>query len=94
MAYTAAPRTITLALRIHFNGREGLKVSATSQDEIESLFPWLRKTVTSLRLPHPKSQNIIKPYEATGVIDMFWDVDTTRVRSRVPLHLDLSTDLE
>jgi hypothetical protein len=94
MAYTAAPRSITLALRIHFNGREGLKVSATTQDGIESLFPWLRKTVSSLRLPHPKSLNIIKPYEAASVIDMYWDVvDITRVRSRVLLYPDLSTDL-
>lgn len=93
MAYTAAPRSITVALRIHFNGREGPKVSATTQDEIESLFPWLRKTASSLRLPHPKSQNIIKPYEAASVIDMYWDVDITRVRSRVLLYPGLSTDL-
>jgi len=74
----SARRSITLALRIHFSGRDGLKVSATTQDDIESLIPWLRKTLTSLRLPHPKIQNIIKPHEATSIIDMYWDVDLVR----------------
>jgi len=90
----SARRSTTLALRIHFNGRDGLEVSATTQDNIESLIPWLRKTLTRLRLPHPKSQNIIKPHEATSIIDMYWDVDLARVRSRVLLCPPFSTDLE
>jgi len=71
-------RSITLALRIHFNGHHGLKVSATTQDNIESLLPWLRDTLSSLRLPHPKSQNVIKPHEATSVIDMYWDIEIAK----------------
>lgn len=90
----SARRSITLALRIHFTGRDGVKVSATTQDDIESLLPWLRKTLTSLRLPQPKSQNVIKPYEATSVVDMYWDVELTRVRSRVLLYPPFNTDLE
>jgi len=90
----SARRSITLALRIHFNRHDGLKVSATTQDDIESLIPWLRKTLTSLRLPHPKSQNIVKPHEATSIIDMYWDIELARVRSRVLLYPSFSTDLE
>lgn len=89
----SARRSITLALRIRFNGRNGLKVSAATQDNIESLIPWLRKTLTSLRLPHPKIQNIIKPHEATSDIDMYWDVDLARVKSRVLLYPPFSTGI-
>jgi hypothetical protein len=76
-------RSITLALRIHFNGHHGFKVSTTTQDNIDSLLPWLRSTLSSLRLPHPKSQNVIKPHEATSFIDMYWDVEIARVRYSV-----------
>lgn len=93
MAYTDG-RSITLALRIHFNGHAGLKVSATTQDNIELLAPWLRNTLTSLRLPHPKFQNVIKPHEAASVVDMYWDVEIARVRSRILLHSPFSIDLE
>jgi hypothetical protein len=78
----AHKRNITLALRIQFNGRDGLKVANTNQDHVYLLAPWLRNTLTSLRLPHPKSTNIVKPSDGMGVIDMYWDVETANVRAR------------
>ena len=68
-------KTFTLAIRIQFSGRFALEVSSTSQGRIAFLIPRLRNLLTSLRLPHPKSANFVKPYDARGVIDMFWDVE-------------------
>ena len=78
------PRGRTLALRIQFNGRSGQKVSRTSQDDIQSLLPWLRTTVKSLRQPEPKSTNVYKRDDAPGVIEMFWDYAEANVRVHVP----------
>ncbi|KAI0002527.1 hypothetical protein BJV74DRAFT_882149 [Russula compacta] len=72
-------RSRTLALRIQFNGLDGLKVSSTGQGDIQSLVPWLRDTLKSLRLPHPKPTNIVKPSDATSIIDMYWDVETGNI---------------
>jgi hypothetical protein len=73
----------TLALRIQFNGLDGQKVSRTSQEDIHSLVPWLKATMSSLRLPHPKNTNVIKPNNATGVIEMFWDREYIDVRAYI-----------
>jgi hypothetical protein len=78
------PRGRTLALRIRFNGWSGQKVSRTSQDDMQSLVPWLRATMQSLRLPAPKSTNVFKRDEATGVIETFWDYAEANVRVHVP----------
>lgn len=83
-------RTCTLALRIQFNGPDGVKVSSTAQSHVQSLVPWLRITLTSLRLPQPKSTNIVKPSDATS-IDMYWDVETDSVRAHV-LYPPFSSD--
>lgn len=70
---TASGRGCTLALRIHFKGDHGQKVLSTSKDDIQSLVPWLRDILTPLRLPHPKTTNVIKNIEASSIIEMFWD---------------------
>jgi len=87
----ATHRIFTLALRIQFSGRDALKISGTSQDRFQSLLPWLRKILTSLRLPCPKTANFVKPYDARGIIDMFWDIEADKVSSRV-LYPSFSTD--
>ena len=73
----------TLALRIQFSGRVALELSGISQDRVPSLIPQLRGVLSSLRLPHPKSANVVKPYDARGIIDMYWDVEVDKVSSRV-----------
>jgi hypothetical protein len=84
-------KTITLALRIQFGGQDGLKVSNTSPAHISSLAPWLRVILSDLRLPHPKQSNIVKPTSnSTGVIDMYWDVETGNVRACVVYPYDLN----
>lgn len=83
MAPGVPHRTSTLALRVQFYGRDGQKVLGTSQDDIQSLLPLIRRALTSLRLPFPKSTNVFKPDDAKSIIDMYWDVVTIRVRSRV-----------
>jgi hypothetical protein len=87
----ATPRSFTLALRIQFSGRDALKISSTSRDRLQFLFPWLREILTSLRLPSPKNANFVKPYDARGIIDMFWDLEADKVSSRV-LYPSFSTD--
>jgi hypothetical protein len=87
----ATHRVFTLALRIQFSGRDALTISGTSQDRFQSLFPWLRDILTSLRLPYPKNANFVKPHEGRGIIDMFWDTEADKVSSRV-LYLSFSTD--
>lgn len=69
-----------LALRIRFNGRDGQKVSRTSKHDIQSLVPWLRAILSSLRLPHPKASNVFKRDDAPSTIDMFWDFSGVNVR--------------
>jgi len=64
----------TVALRIRFDGQDGLRVLRTNQHDIPSLIPWLREILTSLRLPHPKPSNVLKPDDCTSVIEMYWDV--------------------
>ena len=84
-------KNITLALRIQFGGQDGLKVSNTSQAHVFSLAPWLRTILSGLCLPHPKQSNIVKPTtNSTGVIDMYWDVETGNVRARVIYPYDLN----
>jgi hypothetical protein len=84
MPRSADPQRVgTIALRIQFNGRDGQNVSRSSQDDIQSLFPWLKATMSSLRLPHPKLSNVIKRIDATNVIDMFWDGENIDVRAYV-----------
>ncbi len=92
MAPGVPHRSSTLALRIQFHGRDALKVLDTSQDSIQSLLPLIRKALTSLRLPHPKTTNVIKPDDAASFIDMYWDVVTVKVRSRVLLYPPFNTD--
>jgi hypothetical protein len=82
----------TLAFRIQFNGQDGQKVLCTSQDDIESLVPWLWATLSSLHLPHPRPKNIIKRNDATSVIEMFWDhAMDVYVRAHVLIHLSSLT---
>ena len=81
------PLKATIALRIQFNGLNGQMVSRTRQDDIQLLVLWLRDIMTSLRLPHPKSTNVIKPHDTTNVVEMFWHGDSQSVRTRVLLHL-------
>jgi len=78
MAPGVTHRSSTLALRIQFHGRDALKVLDTSQDSIQSLLPLIRTALTSLRLPHPKATNVIKPHDAASIIDMYWDVVTVK----------------
>ena len=63
----------TLALRIHFKGNNGQKVLRTSQDDIQSLVPWLKAILTTLHLPHPKPTNVIKRIDTSSTIELFWD---------------------
>ena len=86
---TAQRKNITLALRIQFNGQDGLTISNTRQGFLQSLVPWLRHILTSLRLPHPKPTNIVKPNDGIGVIDMYWDLEKTNVRACVVHPCDL-----
>ncbi|KAI0300564.1 hypothetical protein B0F90DRAFT_432300 [Multifurca ochricompacta] len=76
----------TLVLRIQFYGHGDLRVSDVDQDRIQNIVPWLRRTLTSLRLPHPKSTNFMKPYDDTSIIDMYWDLENTNVRDRRLCH--------
>ena len=77
----------TLALRIQFNGGDGLRVSDTGQDDIQSLLPWLRDILSSFRLQHPKSTNVMKSGDATNAIDMYWDIEPIHVSARFFSHL-------
>ncbi len=63
----------TFALRIQFKGHGGDKVLYTSQNNVQSLVPWLRATLSSLHLPHPKPTNVLKSIDTSSIIDMFWD---------------------
>ncbi|KAI0273041.1 hypothetical protein BGY98DRAFT_999644 [Russula aff. rugulosa BPL654] len=63
----------TLALRIQFKGYNGQKVLRTSQDDVQSLVPWLKSILTTLHLPHPKPSNVIKNIDTSSIIEMFWD---------------------
>jgi hypothetical protein len=84
----AHKRNITLAIRIQSHWLSGLKVLNTNQGQIHALVlvPWLRCILTTLRLPHPKPTNIVKPGNDAGVVDMYWDIESTNVRACV-LHL-------
>jgi hypothetical protein len=79
----AHKRNITLALRMQFDGLNGLNLLITDKDHIHVLVPWLRRILTSLRLPFPKPTNIVKPDDGIGVIDMFWDIESRNVRACV-----------
>jgi hypothetical protein len=82
----------TLALRIQFKGYNGQKVLRTSQDDIQSLVPWLKAILTSLQLPHPKPTNVIKSIDTSSIIEMFWDhAESTDVRAHV-LHPPFCSD--
>jgi len=63
----------TLVLRIQFKGYNGQKVLRTSQDNIQSLVPWLKVILTTLHLPHPKPTNVIKSVDTSSIIELFWD---------------------
>lgn len=63
----------TFALRIQFKGENGEKVSGTSQDDIQSLVPWLKAILSILHLPHPKPSNVIKNNHTSSIIELFWD---------------------
>ncbi|KAI9451777.1 hypothetical protein F5148DRAFT_1289913 [Russula earlei] len=90
MSHSATHRRgSTLALRILFRGRARLRVLRTSKDDISSLLPWLRDILTDLRLPHPKSSNVIKPNDTTSAIEMYWDVEFAQVGPRT-LHQPFS----
>jgi|SRR5712671_5900360 len=82
-AIHAERRGNTLAMRIRFDGQSALRVLRTNQDNIQSLIPWLREILTSFRLPHPKSSNVIKPNDYASVIEMYWDIASTQVGARV-----------
>jgi hypothetical protein len=69
----SARRGGTIALRIQFKGSNGQKVLLTSQDNIQSLVPWLKAVLTVLLLPHPKLTNVLKNIEISSIIEMFWD---------------------
>jgi hypothetical protein len=74
----------TLALRIQFRGYNGEKVLRTSQDDVQSLVPWLKSILTTLHLPHPKPTNVIKSIDTSSIIEMFWDhAESTDVRVHV-----------
>jgi len=89
---TGHQRAGTLALRIQFKGQNGQKVSRTSQDDIQSLVPWLKGILTTLHLPYPKSTNVMKSFDTSNVIEMFWDaVGSTAVRAHV-LHPPFCSD--
>ncbi len=84
----------TLALRIQFKEYHGQKVSRTSQDDIQSLVPWLKAILSSLHLPHPKPTNVMKSNDSNNanVIEMFWDhAESTDVRAHV-LHPPFCSD--
>jgi len=72
----------TLALRIQFKGLNGHKVLCTNQDDVQSLVPWLKTTMSSLQLPHPKPTNVLKSPDASSTIDMFWDAENVDVLER------------
>ncbi|KAH9965257.1 hypothetical protein BC827DRAFT_842120 [Russula dissimulans] len=80
------PCLATLALRIHFDGQGALRVLGTDQDDTQSLIPWLREVLTSLRLPHPKPSNVIRPNDYTSVIDMYWDLASTQTLVRAVVN--------
>lgn len=63
----------TFALRIQFKGYNGQKVLRTSQDDIQSIVPWLKAILTNLHLPHPKPTNVLKSIDTSSIIEMFWD---------------------
>jgi hypothetical protein len=89
----ASQRGGTLALRIQFKGYNGQKVLRTSQDDVQSLVPWLKSILTTLHLPHPKPSNVIKNVDTSSIIEMFWDhAESTDVRVHV-LHLPFSLDV-
>lgn len=78
----------TVALRIHFKGHNGQKVLLTSQDDIQSLVPWLKSILTTLHLPHPKPTNVIKSADTSSIIELFWDhAESTHVRVHVLILL-------
>ncbi len=82
----------TLALRIQFKGYNGEKVLRTSQDDIQSLVPWLKVILTTLHLPHPKPTNVIKNIDTSSIIELFWDnAESTDVRAHV-LHSPFCSD--
>src|SRR6267154_1760698 len=91
----------TLALRIQFRGSNGQKVLRTSQDDIQSIVPWLKAILTKLHLPHPKPTNVIKSTDTSSIIEMFWDhAESTDVSSCPPssfllrLHMNTTQRLE
>jgi hypothetical protein len=88
----------TLALRIQFKGYNGQKVLRTSQDDIQSLVPWLKAILTTLHLPHPKPMNVVKSIDTSSIIEMFWDhAESIDVRVHVlypPFYSDSVQALE
>lgn len=81
----------TLALCIQFKGSNGQKVLRASQDDIQSLVPWLKAILTTLHLPHPKPTNVMKSIDTSSIIEMFWDhAESTDVR--VHLHPAFCSD--